>query len=89
MAELINTMWKFEPEGMDPVIEMPDGAIIQAVGHQYGALVFWARVDPSAVRVLRRFHVVGTGWDFDASHDYLGMAQFPNGVVWHLLEEKL
>lgn len=87
MTDETRQIWKFPIEGHDPVLEMPEGAKVVGFGQQGGQPVMWASVNPGAERVRRRFHVVGTGWDFNASWTYLGMVQMPNGLVWHLLEE--
>lgn len=81
------TIWKFGLDGHHTVLTMPAGAEVVSFDLQDGHATLWAMVDPAAPRVERRFHVVGTGWEFDASVIYRGMAQTPTGLVWHLLEE--
>lgn len=81
------TIWKFVLDGHDPVLAMPYGAEVVSFDMQDGRATLWAMVTPAAARVQRRFHVVGTGWEFEYPVTYRGMAQTPTGLVWHLLEE--
>lgn len=81
------TIWKFGLDGHDPVLAMPAGAEVVVFDMQDGRATLWAVVDPAAPRSPRRFHVVGTGWEFEYPVAYRGMAQTPTGLVWHLLEE--
>lgn len=81
------TIWKFGLDGPDPVLAMPAGGEVVAFGLQDERLAAWVMVDPSAPRVQRRFHVVGTGWQFEYPVIYRGMVQTSNGLVWHLLED--
>lgn len=55
----------------------------------------WAIVDPSYKTEKRRFKVVATGEKFELKVAagmigipamYVGTCQFPNGLVWHILE---
>lgn len=48
----------------------------------------WAIVDPSAKKEKRCFKVVATGDEFTLGlgDEYVGTVQFPNGLVWHILE---
>lgn len=81
------TIWKFVLDGPDPVLAVPAGAEVVAFDLQDDRLAVWAMVDPAAPRAQRRFHVVGTGWEFEYPVIYRGMVQTSNGLVWHLLED--
>lgn len=88
MAERV--IWKFEMPSKEATIDMPAGAYILAVGQQHGALVFWAQCEPDETRRFpRRFRTVATGEPYPAGLDHHGTVQFPNGLVWHLLEEEI
>lgn len=81
------TIWKFTLDSPDPVIELPAGAQVVEFASQHGHLCMWAVVDPAAPRVKRRFHIVGTGHEFEAWWSYLSTARMASGLVWHLLAE--
>jgi hypothetical protein len=82
-------IWKFGLDGHDPVVAMPAGGEVVAFDLQDGRPTLWAKVDPASPRVPRRFHVVGTGWEFAEPVVYRGMVQTAGGLVWHLLEDDL
>lgn len=87
------TIWKYTfPPGYSAGIEMPAGAEILCVQVQHGVPVMWALVDPKAPRHLRRFEIVGTGWDTETirATDYVGTYQMAGGdLVWHVFEVSL
>ncbi len=98
MITKTKTIWKFPiPDGFSLSIEMPAGAEILDIQVQHGAPVIWALVDTSAPRVLRRFEIVGTGWDLyewdldeTSATDHVGTYQMAGGdLVWHVFEVRL
>jgi hypothetical protein len=83
-------IWKYAMTGSDVTHDLPAHSFVVAVGQQAGEMVFWAEVDPNEDRKEpRRFLAVPTGGEFPAEFGHLGTVQFPNGLVWHLLEESL
>lgn len=85
-------IWKYPLNIVDEqIIEMPNGASILHVDGQDGRLCVWARVDPEAEKVWRRFSVRGTGHTVEkgqlAEHSprYLGTAEV-GPFVWHVFE---
>ena len=62
---------------------MPEDAQVVHVGQQHGVVTVWALVDPDAPKHEVTLSVVATGEPFDGY--YLGTAQMPNGLVWHVV----
>ena len=82
-------VFKYEvPIKDDVVIEMPEGAEVLLFAAQRGIPCVWARVDPEAPLVERRFRFAGTGHPLEANvGNHIGsflMAQ--DQLVWHLFE---
>ncbi len=72
------------------IIEMPHGARLLHVDAQGEELCLWALVDlaksPSSVAI----RIVGTGQpvvDLGDLYNYVGTAQMPSGLVWHVFFE--
>jgi len=84
----MNTIWKFEVPILDEfTLRMPEGAKVLSVGEQWGTLVLWALVDPTAECVDKRFAVRGTGHPTHdlSAEDYIGTAITGGGsLVWHV-----
>lgn len=82
----MKTIYKY---AVRPEVEMPNGAIILKFGEQNGSLCLWAEVDTSNSIGIRRFEVIGTGWDFNnfdkQSLVYLDTV-FIDQFVWHIYE---
>lgn len=75
-------------------LPIPDGAkilTVRAQPHDPLHVFLWAEIDPEATKRARKFHVVGTGQEFDPSpYTYIGTVEIAGGVlVWHVYEEKL
>ncbi len=71
-------------------LEMPRNSDILCVQTQHGYPYVWAIVDDEAPKGMRRFVVVGTGWDLPADigrSDYIGTYQ-DGGFVWHVFATK-
>jgi hypothetical protein len=83
------TIWKYVLVDSDPTIEVPAGARVIEFAIQDDRLCVWAIVDPTEPRVIRKFHVVGTGALFEDWWVYRGTVHRPSGLVWHLLEESI
>jgi len=70
-------------------LELPKGAQILSFQEQDDKLCLWALVNPVAAKVVRYFHIFGTGNVIDACIDvlqYIGSVQ-QSIYVWHLFEE--
>ena len=83
-------VFKYAVELSDnPAIEMPVGAEILAFQAQGQTPTVWALADPepSKVTEMRRFRCAGTGHPIhDDLGRFIGTAQMPTGLVWHLWE---
>ena len=95
----MKTLWKFKVSFnvIDPdvpeEISMPDGAtVLSHIEIQANCLFFWALVNTSNPMTIRKFRIVGTGWelsdDFNLNHSYshIGSSSKDN-FVWHLFEK--
>ena len=83
------TIWKYDvPVTQEFTLAMPKGAELLSVQEQREQVRLWALVDPSAMKVTRKFQVVGTGWDFDPTDlTFVGTYQVSGGdFVFHLFE---
>lgn len=82
-------IWKFSVGTSDTSLSLPEGAKIVHVGmNQYGALFFWAEIDPQALYVTRIFRSFCTGEEIPGGYRYVGTGiDFPPGeLVLHLYE---
>lgn len=90
------TVWKYQwpHQSFTPhertEFAMWPGAKIIHVGIQDGIICLWAVTSPEALKVWRRFVLVGTGWvsdDIDAAR-YVGTVHTHDGrLVWHIFEK--
>ncbi len=56
-------------------------------GEQDGHLVFWADIRTDSETMLRKFQVIGTGYDIgEYPAVWLGTVQMGSGLVWHIYE---
>lgn len=81
-------VYKF-PFGVDDdvTLTMPRDAEIVHVDAQQGVPCVWARVDPDADLVDRRFRLAGTGHDLPDGLTHVGSFQLAGGaLVFHLFE---
>lgn len=87
---MTDTVWKFPLLDTVNKVDLPPGAEVLHVAEQHGQITLWARLDPSAARVARTFHVVGTGGDVpDRADTFRGTAVAAGGsLVFHVFEEK-
>lgn len=84
------TIWKYEIPIADLVeICMPEGAVVLHAGVQHDIPVMWARVDPAARMVVRKFRVAGTGHALEPEvGEHLGTFLLNGGqLVVHVFEE--
>lgn len=83
-------IWKFPigPSAPDLpcAVRMPRAAEILSTSFQGGALCIWAKVEPDAEKVERRFLVIGTGWEFRQDGRFIGTAFHPTGLVFHVFD---
>lgn len=73
-------------------VPMPDGAIIIKVGVQGRDICIWALCGTQEAKHARKFHVLGTGHDYEwsANHVHLGTVFMEGGaLVWHIFEEHI
>ncbi len=91
----MDSIWKFTLAITDlQEVEMPGGAEVISVATQRNhageeILCIWAIVDPMAVRVKRKFVVIGTGANIGPQLDlkFIGTALMLGGkLVWHVFE---
>ena len=84
---MTEAIWKFTLEATQVMqkVSMPKGARILHTGLQDGKITFWAEVVQSAEKEMRKFLVVGTGWELPPDRNYIGTAQAPP-FVWHIYE---
>lgn len=66
-------------------VEMPRGARILTVMMQAGGPTVWALVDPSAEKVYRTVHIVGTGHEVPPHTVYVGSV-IDGPFVWHIFD---
>ena len=68
-------------------IEMPQGAEVLHVDMQNQTPCIWAKVDPDAPTVNRRFRMAGTGYDLGDVAAHVGTIFMADGnLVFHLFE---
>lgn len=83
-------VFKYEvPFHDELVIPMPKGAQLLRFGAQHDQCVVWALVDPDAPAEERWFILRGTGHSIERQPEqlnYVGTAQLPSGLVFHLFE---
>lgn len=84
------TIYKYE---IDPLknfwVTVREGAEVLAVGVQGNKIVLWARVDPEAREVARRFPVYGTGHEIAPDDDALpliGTVFMDDILVFHIFD---
>ena len=87
----MRTIWKFELATHDYVeLQMPKGASVLSVGHQYGKPHLWALVDPDAKMEKRAFRHAGTGHpitESDSRLSFIGTYMLDGGaLVFHVFE---
>ncbi len=93
------TIWKYElspiadaiviraPEDWHPMSVGVQRNIPISVGVQEDMLVLWAIVDPLALLEDHTILVRGTGHPLHEDDSlFIGTAQMPNGLVWHVFE---
>lgn len=61
---MIQSIWKFKL-GISGEIEMPVDAKVLSVANQYEDVCLWALCNPGVYREIRKFLIVGTGWQHD------------------------
>jgi hypothetical protein len=84
----VNAVYKYELHPDTSVVSMPEGARILHVDVQDNRPYIWALVDPTLRHVGRKFAVVGTGQQFDAT-DVVHVGTFlmyGGDLVWHVFE---
>lgn len=75
----------------DQMIEMPQGAVVLYVHSQQGQPMIWAKVDPNAPKVQRRFAVYGTGHEMSEQfRHYVGTFMMEDGTyVFHVYTDQI
>lgn len=82
----MTTIYKYPTMGGAFSITMPQGAETLHFGYQDHEGFVWAKVDTDKPTELRRFIVVGTGFDIgDYAFKHIGTA-LDGLLVWHLFE---
>lgn len=71
--------------GMVPINIQRDARIVH-IDIQGRDVHFWAIIDDDYPLVIRRFIVLGTGWEIPARYKHIGTAQSRDEFVWHLFE---
>ena len=84
------TIHKFtlSPEELNE-IRLPADAEILTVQNQRNKICMWVKLDKSSQRVVRKFSVLGTGWDIVSKYKlkYIGTVQLEDGLlVFHVFE---
>lgn len=82
------TVWKFDITDPPHEAEIPAAHEVLAVAMQRGRICLWARVNPTAATVTRRFGVYGTGHPMPPGRTkYIGTV-FTEGAkyVFHVFE---
>jgi hypothetical protein len=83
---MMHTIWRFDVGLFGATVEIPAGATIVHVGIVREAIHIWARVNPEAATIERRFQVLPTGAPFDpADGQYVGTV-IDEPLVWHVFE---
>lgn len=86
----MKTIWKFPlPYADNPVVDMPLGSRVFAVGVQNGGIVVWAHVETANKRKARhKFFIVGTGQAMPERHvRHIGTVQI-GALVRHVFESE-
>jgi hypothetical protein len=70
---------------------MPKGAVILSAIEQYGSIIVYANVDVEQEEVVKRFCVLGTGWDsgnvaLESDYYFIGTVKV-GAYVWHVFED--
>jgi hypothetical protein len=77
------TIWKFEINLFQTIIELPAGYKIIDVQEQNGNICLWAIVDPNNELSKVETRAIGTGMNVPEGYNYLSTVQ--QGVfVWHI-----
>ena len=80
----MRTILKYEVQNTDrPVIVMPDGANILAVGMQNDNMFLWADVDTDNGERRYELRVIGTGHPVPFGMTYVNTV-FQGPFVWHI-----
>lgn len=86
----MKTIYKFTVKIREVVpIELPHHSEILSFGMQNGVAVIWVLLDTQKATSVRRFTVIGTGWEDRNKdlehHRFVGTAT-EDGFVWHCFE---
>ncbi len=85
----MKTIWKFPlPLTDNPMVEMPQDALVLDVQIQHGEICLWAVVDGKAPLENRSFFVVGTGHPMPAHAGRYVRTVQQDRFVWHVFEER-
>ena len=81
-------IWKFrlDPSGE---IEMPEESETLSVATIDNEAFLWALVNPESPRVVKKFSVIGTGWECQPTGKFIGTfftTDFHPTLVWHVFE---
>lgn len=69
-------------------ITLPGDAKVLDIQEQHGKITMWA-MGEDASRVPRRFYIVGTGMEFNATDvEYVKTVQTWQGFVWHVFKDR-
>lgn len=84
------TVYKYQLPSFSDVVDisMPSGAAVLYVDVQHGVPCLWARVDPDALAVRRRFRIAGTGHPLGKNvSKHVGTFQLQGGsLIFHVFE---
>ena len=86
---MVKAVWKYPFPVMDRfTLNMPFGAEVLSTAAQGDIPCLWARVDPEAPLVFRKFVLVGTGpARSDLGGRFIGTFQLMGGtLIYHLFE---
>ena len=81
-------VWKYSFAGTGQHdITLPRGAFVLSFQIQANMFTIWVLVDTKEKDLtVRRFEIIGTGWDTEREYfEYFGTVQ-DDGFVWHLFE---
>ncbi len=80
-------IFKYEvPMGGITPLNIPRAARIVHTDIQSRRVCFWALVDDEMPLQIRRFTVIGTGWEVPLGAVYIGTGQSSDEYVWHIFE---
>lgn len=83
----MTTVYKYELQPVTTEVELTVGAQTLCVQLQKGRPCVWVKLDPNAPKIVRRFHIVGTGHTLPESCCYVGTFQLEGGaLVFHVFE---